>query len=126
MARWLVFDTEQEAIDASTAIETRSRELYAAEGYQIDESGAIIGVNVATGESAPTAQRTERYAIPMQRLDGKWIIPHPEGMPSADIERQGFKVKDYVMQDLAAAVVEEQQPDWFPQPPPLVPPEPAP
>lgn len=119
MARFYVFDTEQEAIDASVSIENRSRELYAAEGYEIDEDGHIIGVNVGTGESDPDAQRTEQYAIPQQRLDGKWIIPHPEGMPSAEIERAGTTVQNYVSQDLTDAVVEESRPDWFPPPPEL-------
>jgi hypothetical protein len=123
MAKYLIYDTEQLALDACAKIEQRARELYSSAGYQVDETGAIIGVNVATGQSDPGAQRTERYAVPEQRLDGKWIVPHPEQMPSANVEQQGMLVKDYVAQDLTADLVEERQPDWFPPPPdPLVPP----
>lgn len=38
----------------------------------------------------------------------------------ADIERNGMTVQAYVSQDLMDAVVEKYQPDWFPQPEPLL------
>jgi hypothetical protein len=35
----------------------------------------LVGVNASTGELSPTSQRTERWAVPEQRLDGKWVFP---------------------------------------------------
>lgn len=110
--RYLVFETEGEAWAAEGAISNRARVLYAAQGYGVDEHGAIIGKNALTGELEPDAQRTVRYAIPWQRPDGRWVIPHPEGQAAAQvvIDAQGTKVKDYVMQDLSGAVIEEFDP----------------
>lgn len=53
MALFYVFDTEQEALDASETIEGRARELYVNEGYEVDAEGNVIGVNVGTGQSDP-------------------------------------------------------------------------
>jgi len=58
--KYLVFDTQQEAIDAEADI---SRAM----GY------AKAGVNAATGESVPNVL-TLRWAIPQQIQDGRWVF----------------------------------------------------
>lgn len=121
MPRFIVNDTEQESIDSSNIIDERARPIYSQAGYEIDENGHIVGVNVGTGQSDPDAQRTERYAIPQQRLDGKWIIPHPEQMPSAQYVIPGTEppvvLVDHLMAGLTDPVIEEYSSDWFPPPP---------
>lgn len=114
--RALVFDSEGEARVAEDSISVRARELFSARGYQIDEQGCVIGKNAATGEDMPDQQRTERWAVPQQRADGKWIVPHPEQHTSADvvIDPNGTTVVQYVMQDCAGAVIEDVATDWFP------------
>jgi hypothetical protein len=118
MARYLVFPTEGAALDAEAKVSARARVIYRAQGYGVDAQGAIIGKDALTGELEPDAQRTVRYAVPRQRLDGQWVIPHPEGQAAADfvINAQGVTVKEYVMQDLAGAVIEAFSAAWFPAP----------
>jgi hypothetical protein len=62
MIEHYVFTTEAEAI--------------AAEAYISQAGGVpIVGLNAKTGEPMPNAAKTERWAIPQQRLDGKWVFP---------------------------------------------------
>lgn len=71
--KYRVFDTEAEAI--------------AAEAIIAQEIGcAKVGVNAKTGLPAPEAQLTERWAIPQQILDGRWVFPSPneEGIESEE------------------------------------------
>jgi hypothetical protein len=70
--KYLVFDTEQEALDAEASI---SRAM----GY------AKPGVNAATGEPVPDVL-TLRWAIPRQIADGRWVFPSPddEGVEASD------------------------------------------
>ena len=59
---YYVFDTQQEA--------------EAAEAYISSVGGApIVGINAKTGMLALGKQKTEHWATPQQRLDGKWIFP---------------------------------------------------
>lgn len=113
--RYLVFETEAEAWAAEGAISNRARELYATQGYAIDENGAVIGKNALTGELEPDAQRTVRYAIPHQRSDARWIIPHPEGQAAADfvLDAQGTTVQQHVMQDLGGVTIQDYSAEWF-------------
>ena len=59
--KYLVFETEQEAIEAEAVISS-------AMGF------AKSGVNAATGEVNIEAI-TERWAIPQQIKDGRWVFP---------------------------------------------------
>ena len=60
-----IFDTEQEALDAEAQVAA--------------EIGcAKVGVNAKTGLPAPEAQVTERWAIPQQIADGRWVFPSPD------------------------------------------------
>lgn len=61
MTKYLVFETEAEAITAEADISQ-------AMGL------AKPGVNAATGEIVPDAL-TIRWAVPMQIADGRWVIP---------------------------------------------------
>ena len=63
--KYRIFDTEQEALDAEA-------EIAAAMGL------AKVGVNAKTGLPAPEAQATERWAIPQQIADGRWVFPSPD------------------------------------------------
>lgn len=115
MSRFLVFPTQAEALDAEAKISNRARELYVAFGYGVDEHGAVIGKNAASGELEPEAQRTQRFAVPAQRLDGAWVLPHPDSQPAADVavNSQGTMVKEYVTQDVTGAAIEEFSDGWF-------------
>ena len=62
--KYLVFETEQEAIEAEAAISL-------AMGY------SKPGISAATGQLDNTAI-TERWAIPQQIKDGRWVIPSPD------------------------------------------------
>jgi hypothetical protein len=61
----LIFDTEQEAIDAEAEI---SKQMGLPK----------YGINAATQEVDFTSIETERWAIPRQLEDGKWAIISPE------------------------------------------------
>jgi len=63
--KYRVFDTEEQAIAAEAQVA-----LY---------SGCPkVGVNAKTGQLAPDAQVTERWAIPQQIVDGRWVFPSPD------------------------------------------------
>jgi hypothetical protein len=63
--KYRVFDTEAEAV--------------AAEALVAAEIGCVkVGINAKTGLPAPTAQVTERWAVPVQIADGRWVFPSPD------------------------------------------------
>jgi hypothetical protein len=67
------------------------------------------GKNAKTKHNAPNKCKTERWAIPRQRLDGKWVFPR---VPAA--ERAKFpasKKQDYDIN--FPHVVEIYQDSWF-------------
>jgi len=77
--KYRVFNTEAEAV--------------ADEAQIAHDIGCIkVGVNAKTGLPAPDAQATERWAIPQQINDGRWVFPSPDDT--------GVEPED----------------DWFPQP----------
>ena len=63
--KYRVFDTEAEAIEAEA---------------QVAQSiGCIkVGTNAKTGQPAPDKQATERWAIPQQITDGRWVFVSPD------------------------------------------------
>lgn len=63
--KYRVFDSEQEALAAEAAI---AQEM----------SCPVVGINVRSGHPDPGAQVTERWAIPIQILDGRWVFPSPD------------------------------------------------
>lgn len=63
--KYRLFDTEQEAFEVEAEMST-------AMGF------AKVGVNAKTGQPAPEAQVTERWAIPQQIQDGRWVFVSPD------------------------------------------------
>ena len=63
--KYRIFDTEAEALAAEAQI-TQSIGC------------VIVGVNAKTGRAAPDKQVTERWAIPQQIADGRWVFVSPD------------------------------------------------
>ena len=63
--KYRVFDTEAEAVAAEAQI---------AQAIGCSK----VGTNAKTGLPAPEAQATERWAIPQQITDGRWVFPSPD------------------------------------------------
>jgi hypothetical protein len=63
--KYLVFQTESEAIAAEQQI-------------AVSLGCAIVGRNALTGELEPHKQKTERWAIPVQISDGRWVFQSPD------------------------------------------------
>jgi hypothetical protein len=71
--KYRVFNTEAEAIAAEAQV-------------ALDIGCAKVGVNAKTGQPEPDKQVTERWAIPQQILDGRWVFPssNEEGIESEE------------------------------------------
>lgn len=123
MARCYVFATQAEAQACINRINVRARTVYAAQGYQLDNAGAIIGKNAATGALMPDAARTVTWDTPRQRRDGKWVVRHCEAVPGNSFVLDPTKIPPltvaaFVSQDIAATVtVEVEDVAWWPAPP---------
>lgn len=123
MARCYVFQDRASAQDCVDRINMRARIVYAAQGYQLDGDGAVIGKNSATGASAPEAARTTTWDVPRQRLDGEWVVRHCEAVPGATFvltptALPPLTVAAFVAQDIEASVtVEVEDASWWPAPP---------
>lgn len=123
MARCYVFPDQASAQACVDRINLRARTVYAAQGYQLDGDGAIIGKNPATGASMPTAAKTTTWDVPRQRADGKWVVRHYEAVPGASfvLTLTGLPpltVAAFVAQDIAISVtVEVEDAAWWPAPP---------
>ena len=63
--KYRVFQAEAEAIAAESQV-------------ALDMGYAKVGVNAKTGQQAPDAQVTERWAIPQQIADGRWVFVSPD------------------------------------------------
>ena len=93
-----VFDTEATATAA---------ELYIRQVGQMP----ITGVNAATGELMPNAAKTERWAIPAQRVtDGKWFFQRIPAHIRANIPQA---VQD-VFDSNYPHSIETFSPSWLP------------
>jgi len=71
--KYRIFDTEEQALAAEAQV---SQEIGCAK----------VGVNAKTGQPEPDKQVTERWAIPQQILDGRWVFPssNEEGIESEE------------------------------------------
>lgn len=94
---YYVFNTEQEAINAEAAISNIG-------------GVPIVGNNAKTGDPEPTKQHTTRWAVPQQRLDGKWVFPV---VPDAIIAQYGQAAADYFNATFPHTK-EEYNSNWFP------------
>ena len=99
MTIYYVFDDEQTAKDA--------------ENYISSIGGVpITGVNAATGELMPNAAKTERWAIPKERLDGKWVFPY---VGDERVNQYPPDVANY-FETSFPNTKEEYDENWFPEP----------
>jgi hypothetical protein len=99
MTEYHVFNTEQEAIAAE---------------LDIRSLGGLprVGVNAKTGQPQPNKQKTERWAVPQQRLDGKWIFPC---IPLSLCIELGVTMEQVQQWYMAHPnVTEEYDETWFP------------
>ncbi len=123
MARYYVFATQPEAQACVDRINVRARTVYAAQGYQLDEAGAIIGQRASDGAPMPDAAKTLTWDIPRQRRDGKWVVAHCDLVPGATFVLKPtaippLTVAAFVAQDVpATATVEVEDASWWPAPP---------
>ena len=84
----------------------------AAEAW-ISNAGGLprTGKNAKSGQDEPNKCKTERWAIPRQRLDGKWVfkrVPAAERAKFPQSKKQEFDIN-------FPHVVEIESPDWWPQ-----------
>ena len=93
---YYVFNTEQEAIEAEAYIS-------AVGNYP------RTGQNAKTGTPEPGKQKAERWAIPKQRQDGKWIF---QRIPEAIRNQYPESVRNNFINNYPHAV-EEYSEDWF-------------
>lgn len=94
---YYVFDTEATATAA---------ELYIRQVGQMP----ITGINAHTGQLMPNAAKTVRWAIPEQRLDGKWVFARVPANVRANIPlavQQAFDAN-------YPNTIEVFSPSWFP------------
>lgn len=109
---YFVYETEQEAADAEALIFQRGTAIAAEVGHVIDN-----GVVGKTGSiDRPDAARTGAWCPPRQRLDGKWVVAHPQHHPRADdvVDADGRTYAAIVTEGLAAPV-ETESADWWPE-----------
>jgi hypothetical protein len=95
---YYVFDNEATAIAAEAMI------------CQIGQT-PIIGINVATGLPEPDKQKTERWAIPQQRVDGKWVfarVPLETRQNIPEAQQEAFN-------NAFPHLLEEYKDNWFTQ-----------
>lgn len=97
MNDYYVFNTKQEAINAE---------------LQIRELGnfPLPGVNAMTGEVAQEGLTTA-WAIPQQRLDGKWVFPR---IPDELRQQHADKINLFVLNNIFT--IEPYSSEWFPVP----------
>ena len=97
MSKYYVFETEELAIGAEAYI------------CQIAQT-PITGKNAKTGKLEPNKAKTERWAIPQQRLDGKWVFPQ---VPDATTAKFPLDVA-IAFNTNYPNVKEEYDSAWFP------------
>lgn len=119
--RYFVFNSRAGALLCAAAINNRMRELFAARGYTVTTEG-IVGKRL-DGTDNPNSI-TKTWAVPVQLMDGRWAIPHPEQHPlrfKNFADRTGAIAG--VIRDRTSDNIQEESPEWWPAPPPEVPDE---
>jgi hypothetical protein len=102
----LVFDAEDEAIYVERLIFNFGKKLAKSEGYVTN--GGIHGKK--NGTSSDLNFNTERWAVPMQRKDGKWVISHPENSTAYLNNQESANLIDQQLQGLT---IEPYNEEWF-------------
>lgn len=103
---YLVFGSEQDALALETQVFAFGKSVAELNGYETN--GGIVGK--ADGISKPENQHTLRWAIPKQRLDGKWVFLSPRYHPSA-VDNETYQQQLGLI--LGNTVVETYSDDWF-------------
>lgn len=124
--RYLVYGTQAEALADLALINARGRAFYSAAGYEIRADGAVIGED-ADGDPDPRGL-TVTWDVPRQRLDGKWVVLHPENQPMATRLLSEYvpgaaqiPILEIIMAGLASGdaalsgAAEDYAPSWWPE-----------
>ena len=106
--RYLVFESEEAALSAEGAIFGYGAWLAQEEGYVVDVSG-IKGKRL--GETDHSAPVIDRWDIPEERSDGKWVVIHPEKHPAASDPAMLESLIDLLSGFVSFA--EEEAADWW-------------
>lgn len=104
-----VFETEAEAIAAENTIVTNIKtwvQAYSPDAIAPD-GNSLKGRNAKTGELVN--HYTTRWAVPNQRLDGKWVFEKPTQSALGPVPLASVT-------NGVSAIEEEFQRDWFPEP----------
>lgn len=108
--RYLVFDNEQSALDADISVFAEIVSDFEGDGGSSDAQG-LIGKDKG-GQDRPDKTRTVRWSIPMTRLDGKWVLVHPENYGMTERPgKQGLVAK--MLRNFNSTPVEEYSDNWF-------------
>lgn len=109
--RFLVFDTEAEADQWQRAIFLAGKALAAGAGM-FTADGVIHALRA--GVSDANTRSLTSYAVPRQRLDGKWAFSHPENYPVAASNPEALAQLQAAF-DAAGITAEIWSADWWPQ-----------
>lgn len=93
MALFLLFPSEAEAVTAEARATNNVREaVRVVAPHRIADDGSILGVDAASWQVQPAAQRTERWAIPSEAEGGGWVMPLPLPEQIAPVPLEVFLV----------------------------------
>lgn len=83
MTREFAFNTKRDAEEAGGVVTLEMFKVAISEGFAVveDRQGNPIGVvGKVNGVDAPQNQLTTRFAVPVESVDGKWVLPDVEGV----------------------------------------------
>ena len=106
---YYIFDTEQEALSAESTIVNNIKswvQQYSPDAITGDQQ-KLKGRNAKTGEL--TNVYTTRWAVPVERLDGKWVFQKP-----IESDTTPIPLSQVILN--IAATEEEYSDIWFPEP----------
>jgi hypothetical protein len=103
---YLIYNTEQDADAAQGIVFEFGKNIAGQLGYFTN--GGIHGKK--QGVSNASTGITTRWCNVEQRLDGNWIVLHPQYHPAAQDETLIAEL----MLELEVVTVETKQSDWFP------------
>lgn len=106
MVDYLVFDTQADADAAELTIRERGFQIAVLQGHTVMDG--VLHFAGATGVG------TERWDVPQQRVDGKWVVAHPNSYFAAKDPDNGAAWLAIVMAGVGGTV-EAHSPTWWPQ-----------
>lgn len=108
--KFLVYETQADAEDGQRIIFDFGCSVAAGAGYDLE---VVDGVTMLHGKSGgvTTSPVTSSWSPVRERLDGKWVVLHPQHHRNSKLHHlvalSKILPKTYV--------VEQFSPDWFPQ-----------